>query len=72
MIPFEPGWPGNEVIEGLTLADSPWLMLSIRQGQQDRVWLRHFDVADGATPPVNQRRPADAPPTSTAGWCQDP
>jgi hypothetical protein len=57
-IPFEPEWPDNEVIEGLTFADVdtsgvPWLagtlhvlVLSIRPGETDRVWLRHYDVAD--------------------------
>jgi hypothetical protein len=57
-IPFEPEWPDNEVIEGLTLVDLegagvPWLagilhvlVLSIRPARSDRVWLRHYDVAD--------------------------
>jgi hypothetical protein len=57
-IPFEPGWPDNEVIEGLAFADLdtadvPWLagvlhvlVLSIRPGGTDRVWLRHYDVDD--------------------------
>jgi hypothetical protein len=57
-IPFEPGWPDNEVIEGLTLIDLDRagpprlsgmvhvLVLSIRPGESDRIWLRHYGVAD--------------------------
>ena len=57
-IPFEPGWPDNEVIEGLTLvdldrADAAWLrgmlhvlVLSIRPHESDRIWLRHYNTAD--------------------------
>jgi hypothetical protein len=57
-IPFEPGWPDNEVIEGLTLvdldgADAAWLrgmlhvlVLSIRPQESDRIWLRHYDTPD--------------------------
>jgi hypothetical protein len=56
-IPFEPDWPDNEVIEGLTLVDLdragvPWLqgrlhalVLSIRPQASDRIWLRHYDLA---------------------------
>jgi hypothetical protein len=59
-IPFEPEWPDNEVIEGLTLADlhkasPPWLsgtlhvlVLSIRPQASDTIWLRHYDAADGS------------------------
>jgi hypothetical protein len=59
-IPFEPGWPDNEVIEGLTLVDldkagTPWLrgrlhvlVLSIRPDGPDQIWLRHYDAADGS------------------------
>jgi hypothetical protein len=57
-IPFEPEWPDNEVIEGLTLADLdkagvPWLrgklhglVLSIRPQVSDTIWLRHYDFVD--------------------------
>jgi hypothetical protein len=57
-IPFDPGWPDNEVIEGLTLVDLdkagvPWLggklhvlVLSIRPEASDRIWLRHYDVSE--------------------------
>jgi hypothetical protein len=59
-IPFEPEWPDNEVIEGLTVVDldkagAPWLrgklhvlVLSIRPEAADTVWLRHYDAADGS------------------------
>jgi hypothetical protein len=59
-IPFEPEWPDNEVIEGLTLVDldeagPPWLrgtlhvlVLSISPEASDTVWLRHYDTVDGS------------------------
>jgi len=58
VIPFEPGWPQEEVIEGLTVVDLadggvPWMRGVIHvlafdghERRPDYVWLRHFDVAD--------------------------
>jgi hypothetical protein len=55
-IPYEPGWPEHEVIEGLTVVDLgdgrvPWLegqlhvlVFNADRERPDLVWLRHFDA----------------------------
>lgn len=59
-IPFEPEWPDEDVIEGVTVVDlsdgtSPWmggvvhaLVFDDHGPRPDYVWLRHFDVAGDA------------------------
>jgi hypothetical protein len=55
-IPYEPGWPEHEVIEGLAVVDLgdgriPWLegqvhvlVFNADRDRPDLVWLRHFDA----------------------------
>jgi hypothetical protein len=54
VIPFEPNWPEQQVIEGLTVVDLddgpvPWmsgqvhvLVFDAEENRDDYVWLRHF------------------------------